>query len=716
MAPTSSPTKDPRNIYEPQNILITGAAGFIASHVAIKLAQTYPSYKIVAFDCLDYCANLRNLQEVIDKPNFKFIKGNIMSADLLNYVMKTEEIDTVMHFAAQTHVDNSFGNSIVFTSSNILGTHTMLEACRSLQGQIKRFVHVSTDEVYGESLSYDGTDEGSHEMHTALDPTNPYAATKAGAEMLVKAYTRSYGLPTLITRGNNAYGPHQFPEKLIPKMIMMAEKSMQLTVHGDGSNKRSYLYVEDVADAFEVVLHRGSVGKVYNIGSKLEQTVLQVSTDIIKGCKPTVDPSKQLDFVADRPFNDSRYFLDTSALSALGWDQKVFFAEGLKKTIDWYKKTGAEYWKGTNFSTVLVAHPRPGANAADAVPSSVARSANVSAAPTEMPSPGKRAAEGSEENGSAKKAKKMKFLIFGQTGWLGGVLGRICEKKGYEYQFATCRLQEREKVARELRASGATHALNAAGVTGRPNVDWCESHKVETIRANVIGVLTLVDVASQLGVHVTNFATGCIFHYDDAIGKPENVPRDANLCSTAGPKSVFTEDDQANFFGSYYSLTKGYVENMLRAYDNVLTLRVRMPIDADVTGNKRNFIYKIANYNKVVDIPNSMTVLDELMPYSVELAVRGRTGIFNFTNPGAISHGQVLELYKEWIDPDCKWTVFSLEEQAKVITAARSNNELDSTKLWKEFPEMRPIRDSLIEFVFKPSQTEKSKRIRGSGA
>jgi dTDP-4-dehydrorhamnose reductase len=294
------------------------------------------------------------------------------------------------------------------------------------------------------------------------------------------------------------------------------------------------------------------------------------------------------------------------------------------------------------------------------------------------------------------------------------VLGKLVQDLGYDYQYATCRLQEREKVRREISASGATHVLNAAGVTGRPNVDWCETHKVETIRANVIGTLTLVDVASQLGVHVTNFATGCIFHYDDAIGKPENVPRDSNLCSTAGPQSVFTEDDLPNFTGSFYSLTKGYVENMLRSYDNVLTLRVRMPIDADIINNKRNFIYKIANYEKIVNIPNSMTVLDELLPYAAELALRGRTGIYNFTNPGAISHGQVMELYREYIDPEKNWTHFTLEEQAKVITAARSNNELDASKLWKEFPQMRPIRDSLIEYVFKPSQTEKSKKAMAS--
>jgi len=230
----------------------------------------------------------------------------------------------------------------------------------------------------------------------------------------------------------------------------------------------------------------------------------------------------------------------------------------------------------------------------------------------------------------------------------------------------------------------------------------------------VIGTLTLVDVASEMEppVHVTNFATGCIFHYDEK--KRMDVARDERLISTEGPESVFTEEDKANFFGSFYSTTKGYVEDMLRVYDNVCTLRVRMPIDSNVTTNKRNFIYKIAHYAKIVDIPNSMTVLDELMPYALELALRGKTGIYNFTNPGAISHNQVLELYKEYIDPDCTWTNFTLEEQAKVIAAGRSNNELDSSKLWAEFPEMRCIRASLIEFVFKPSMTEKAKLAKSA--
>ncbi|KAK3271374.1 rhm1-like protein [Cymbomonas tetramitiformis] len=238
--------------YVPQNILLTGGAGFICSHVVLRLVRAYPQYKIVVLDKLDYCASLNNLASVKDCPNFKFIKGDICSSDLVNFILTAENIDTIMHFAAQTHVDNSFGNSFEFTKNNILGTHVLLESAK-IHGGIKRFIHVSTDEVYGETSV--GSATGNFE-HNSLEPTNPYSATKAGAEMLVKAYQTSYNLPCIVTRGNNVYGPHQFPEKLIPKFVLLAQRGKKLPIHGDGSNTRSYMFVEDVAEAFEAVLHK----------------------------------------------------------------------------------------------------------------------------------------------------------------------------------------------------------------------------------------------------------------------------------------------------------------------------------------------------------------------------------------------------------------------------------------------------------------------------
>ncbi|KAF5185733.1 Trifunctional UDP-glucose 4,6-dehydratase/UDP-4-keto-6-deoxy-D-glucose 3,5-epimerase/UDP-4-keto-L-rhamnose-reductase RHM1 [Thalictrum thalictroides] len=296
---------------------------------------------------------------------------------------------------------------------------------------------------------------------------------------------------------------------------------------------------------------------------------------------------------------------------------------------------------------------------------------------------------GFTSNGSSASDKPLKFLIYGKTGWIGGLLGKLCESQGIEYIYGSGRLEDRNSLISDLESVKPTHVFNAAGVTGRPNVDWCETHKVETIRTNVVGTLTLADVCRDKGLILINYATGCIFEYD------QNHP----LGSGIG----FKEEDIPNFMGSFYSKTKAMVEDLLKNYENVCTLRVRMPISSDLT-NPRNFITKIAKYDKVVDIPNSMTILDELLPISLEMAKRNLTGIWNFTNPGVVSHNEILEMYKEYINPNFTWKNFTLEEQAKVIVAARSNNEMDGAKLKKEFPELLSIKESLIRYVFKPNQ------------
>jgi UDP-glucose 4,6-dehydratase len=209
-------------------------------------------YFLICYFYLD-CSCIENLDEIKDLPNYKFVKGNICSSDLINFVLETEQIDTIMHFAAQTHVDNSFGNSFQFTQNNIMGTHVMLESAKV--HKVKRFIHVSTDEVYGEQrLDQEAMDE-----EQVLEPTNPYAATKAGAEFLAKSYHRSFGMPIIITRGNNVYGPHQYPEKLIPKFINQLMRGRTVTLHGTGENKRNFLFVEDVARAFEIILFKAQV-------------------------------------------------------------------------------------------------------------------------------------------------------------------------------------------------------------------------------------------------------------------------------------------------------------------------------------------------------------------------------------------------------------------------------------------------------------------------
>ena len=618
--------------------------------------------QIIVLDKLDYCASLRNLKDVQHLQNVEFIKGDVLSVDLLNFIFKTKMIDTVLHFAAQSHVDNSFGNSFEFTKNNIEGTHVLLEASR-LAGTVKRFLHVSTDEVYGES-SYE-LDSSNTENSSLLAPTNPYSATKAGAEMLVMAYGRSYGLPFIITRGNNVYGPGQYPEKAIPKFSILASNGQKISVHGDGLATRSYMHVNDAAAAFDTVLHHGQLSHVYNIGAHEERTVLSVAQDICRSLGR--DPAETITYVRDRAFNDRRYFIDCSKLLALGWNQKVSWERGLRDTVHWYTTEDLRSYWG-DFAMALTPHP----------------CVHMSNPPTYQNAPATAEGINWECTDEQELARASVFLIYGKTGWIGGMLGRLLAGSNQAYFYGTARLHDRKAIEEDIGRCRPTHILNAAGITGRPNVDWCESHKREVVQTNVLGILNLIDLAHSRGIHVTNFATGCIYSYDDA--HPVNG-------------LGFSENDVANFRGSYYSNTKAMVEELIQQYDNVLQLRLRMPIDDNLL-NPRNFIYKIANYDKVVNIPNSMTVLNELVPLAIEGALRNLTGIYNFTNPGVISHNEVLQLYKDYCDDDFTWKNFTLEEQSKILAAPRSNNMLDTKKLEEAFPGLLDIRSSLIKYVF----------------
>ena len=272
-------------------------------------------------------------------------------------------------------------------------------------------------------------------------------------------------------------------------------------------------------------------------------------------------------------------------------------------------------------------------------------------------------------------------------------------RTGIECKAADTRLQNRESVAKELDEYKPTHVLNAAGITGRPNIDWCETNKPETIRTNVIGTLNLADLCLERGIHCTVYATGCIFVYDEK--HPE------------GSGIGFTEEDEPNFDGSFYSETKGYMEPMLKQYPNCLILRVRMPISDDLI--HRSFVTKIVKYERVVNIPNSMTILSEMLPASLAMAKKGLTGVYNFTNPGVISHNQVLDLYTKYIDPTYTYKNFTIEEQAKVIAAPRSNNELDTTKLLRDMPEGIVINDivTAYELCFQRMKVNLEKQYGG---
>ena len=315
------------------NLLVTGGCGFIGSNFINYYFHKNPDVTIINLDAMYYCADENNVSEEIrNSERYKLIKGNLCSFDLLNHILSNFNIDTVIHFAAQSHVQNSFSDSFRYTNDNILGTHTLLEASR-IYGKIKKFIHISTDEVYGESLISD--DEEKKNEQSILCPTNPYAATKAGAELIAGSYRFSFNLPIIITRGNNVYGPNQYPEKLIPRFIELLQNNQKVTIQGDGSNIRAFLHSEDVASALECVLENGKVGEIYNIGSDEDQeyTVLEIAKILIKLIKNTDNFEEWIEYVEDRPWNDKRYYISNEKVKQLGWNIKIDFDEGLRKLI-----------------------------------------------------------------------------------------------------------------------------------------------------------------------------------------------------------------------------------------------------------------------------------------------------------------------------------------------------------------------------------------------
>lgn len=325
-----------------KNILTTGCCGFIGSNFINYMCEKHPSYNFYNIDKIDYCSDTQNIKEF---PNYTFFYGNICDYNLIKYILNTYKIDIIIHFAAQSHVDNSFGNSISFTQDNVLGTHTLLETCREYN-KIERFIHISTDEVYGEvDINHIGCTEKS-----LLNPTNPYAATKAGAEFLVRSYYHSYKLPTIIIRGNNVYGPNQFPEKLIPKFIMHLLNNEKCTIHGKGESRRNFIHVYDVCCAVENVLNKGEINEIYNIGTTNEYTVMEIFHKLCKILKTNEDPNNYLTFVEDRCFNDFRYCIDSTKLKSLGWNEEINFEDGFKSTVDHYVQHFKNYNKRLQIS------------------------------------------------------------------------------------------------------------------------------------------------------------------------------------------------------------------------------------------------------------------------------------------------------------------------------------------------------------------------------
>lgn len=311
-------------------ILVTGGAGFIGSNFLHYMVNKYPNYDIVCLDALTYAGNYNNLLPIIEKSNFKFIKGDITNREFIDDLFKKEKFDIVINFAAESHVDSSIKNPEIFLVTNILGTQVLMDA--SLKYKVSRYHQISTDEVYGD-LPLDRPDLLFTE-NTPIHTSSPYSTSKASADLLVGAYQRTYGLPATITRCSNNYGPYQFPEKLIPLVISKALNDEDVPVYGKGENVRDWIHVYDHNVGIDLVIHKGKVGETYNLGGHSERTNLDVVKTILKHLGK---PESLIKFVSDRPGHDLRYAIDsTKAEKELGWSRKYNFDDGIKETIDWY--------------------------------------------------------------------------------------------------------------------------------------------------------------------------------------------------------------------------------------------------------------------------------------------------------------------------------------------------------------------------------------------
>jgi dTDP-glucose 4,6-dehydratase len=312
-------------------LLITGGAGFIGSNFILHMMKSHPNVEIINLDLLTYAGNLTNLKSVDKNPHYTFIKGDICDPEIVNTILDRYMVDTIVHFAAESHVDRSITTASEFVRTNIQGTHNLLECAR--HHPIAKFVHISTDEVYGSTL------KGSFGETDILSPSSPYSASKAGSDLLALSFFTTYKLPVIITRCTNNFGPYQYPEKLIPLFVTNLLDSKKVPIYGTGKNVRDWIHVSDHCRAVEFVVEKGINGEIYNIGGGNEKTNIEITEKILTLLKKD---ESLIEYVPDRPGHDFRYSLDCSKLRKMGWSPRYSFEEGLKETVEWYRKN--EWW------------------------------------------------------------------------------------------------------------------------------------------------------------------------------------------------------------------------------------------------------------------------------------------------------------------------------------------------------------------------------------
>lgn len=622
-------------------LLITGGCGFIGSAFCRRIKEQHQYLTLVNVDKLYPCST-QAPDLTASVGNYTFVKGDICDTELILKLIKTYRIDTIVHFAAQSHVDTSFTNPMIYTQDNVIGTHSLLEAARK-SGTITRFIQISTDEVYGEN------EHGVLNAFTEkslLKPTNPYAASKASAEMFVHSYYHSYNVPVIVIRSNNVYGPGQYPEKVIPKFLFQLLDNQKITLQGSGHQLRSFLYVEDAVDAILCVMFQGEIGEIYNISSTNEISIKDLAANLLNQLKPGAALEDNICYVEDRNFNDKRYWIESQPLAKLGWVPQWTLERGLHRTIEWFKTVNRkEYWSNTNRTA----------------------------------------------------------LVWGGKGWIGSQFKDVLCSRGWKVIDATSRADDRAGVLADINKYNPTHVISLIGRTYGPGfstIDYLEQKGklVENVNDNLYAPLVLAGVCKSKGLHMMYMGTGCIFEYDEE-----------HMLSAPEPLNGFTEESKPNFFGSSYSTVKGFTDRLMNEEyaDTVLNVRIRMPISSK--DGPRNFISKIIAYKNICSIPNSMTVLDDILPLLAQALEKGVKGPLNATNPGVIDHKTILNWYKELQNPEHTWTEVSNETLVStLVKGARSNNYLETRRIQSLFPELPTIMNSVRRIMETSSFTART--------
>lgn len=675
-------------------VLVTGGAGFIGSNFVRYWLKNHPNDTVINFDALTYAGNLESLHDLTVNPEYKdrykFIHGDITDAAAVREAMKG--VDVVAHFAANSHVDRSIVEPGNFVNTNVVGTQVLLEEAKN--AGVWRFHHVSTDEVYG-TLTVEGDELFTEE--TKYAPNNPYSASKAGSDMIVRSYFKTYDFPATITNTSNNFGAYQFPEKFIPLCITRLIDGKNIRLHGKGDHIRDWLFVEDHCRAIEQVLRRGKLGEVYLVAGRAQLSILEVAQRI---CQIFGVGDERIEFVPDRPSNDKAYKLDWSKINReLGWEPLFSFDEWLVQTVDWYKNNEA-WWRPLvkqSFAWGSTGHTEDNsAIKSVSMPVSMPYGASTPAAVdhAQQPSYGQvseaivqnaHQSSASLENSnlssvspleSVPAQKKNRILIFG-NGQLSTHFQKYYQNQGVMVTVASLPNVDVLNYAQVANAIADVQPDLVLNCTGLTNLDWVEANQDEAAAVNIGGAENIARACMANNAYLIHFSTGYVH-------------------SSAGITDERSETDQPNPI-NFYAYTKAKADESLLQLAKqglrVLIIRTNMLLSA--VPHPKNVLAKMTVYHKFHDIHSSMTVIEDLVVATDKLIQNQKTGLYNVVNPGLSSPYKIATMLKEIINPDLAIEQLTKADVDKMYVVRRPDSVLSTAKLNREGIQMPEINQRL---------------------